>query len=193
MYHHLRGRILDRADGRVVVEVGGVGYEVLCPRAEGFPSGDEVRILTYLHVREDVLRLYGFSTEDEREVFLALISVNGVGPVLGCSVLSELTPSEVRTAVVARDPAPLQRVKGVGRKTAERILLDLQGRLGPPREIGAPAAGTCASTEDAVAALVSLGYPPAVAGRAVAEGRRELGHDAPLQELVRAGLNKVKS
>lgn len=172
MIAHLRGTLLSRHPARVVVEVHGVGYEVQVPvgtYAQLPNPGSEVALHVFTHVREDALNLFGFAAAAEKQLFEKLITVNGVGPKLALAILSGLAPEELARALRAGDYARLTAVPGVGKKTAERLVLELRDKIaaGPDAEQGpaAPAAGSAA--EDVVSALVNLGYAPPLAQRAV--------------------------
>ncbi len=177
MIASVRGRVLGvRLDG-AVVEVGGVGLLAAATPATlaGLRVGEEARLSTSLVVREDALTLYGFADEDERDVFETLMTVSGVGPRLALAMLAVHTPDGLRRALVEEDLAALQRVPGIGRKGAQRILLELGDRLGAPASavpVGAgPGAGPTPATdrrEEVVEALVGLGWNAKAAHDAVA-------------------------
>jgi len=139
MIAFVTGRVAARAASYAIVEVGGIGYRLIMSTSSlaALPAeGDEVTVHTYLHVREDELTLYGFESEDERALFEALIGVSGVGPKVALAVLSALKPDVLRTALARDDVALLSSVPGVGKKTAQRLLIDLKDKLGAP-ELGA--------------------------------------------------------
>jgi Holliday junction DNA helicase RuvA len=162
----LEGILDEKEPTRAVVQAGGVGYEVFIPLSsfDRLPAeGQRVRIQIYDHVREDDHLLYGFMTDDERRVFILLLSVTGIGPKLALSVLSGLTTRDFKVAVASGDAKRLSTVQGIGKKTAERIILDLKDKVGTPQilEAEAPPAATdpgAIKTRDAVLALVALGY-----------------------------------
>src|SRR3974390_133414 len=132
MIGSLRGRIASKTPPQLTVDVGGLGYELEAPMSTFFqlpPVGEEVRLLTHLVVREDAHVLYAFGTEEERRLFRSLIKVSGVGPKIALGILSGITIDDFMLAVEAEDPEPLVRVPGVGRKTAERVLLDMRDRV----------------------------------------------------------------
>src|SRR5687767_9571663 len=134
----LRGRVLDKLPNRVIVDVGGVGYDVHIPLSTYYEAGEEgadIALRVYVHVREDTLQLYGFLTDVERQVFERLIAISGIGPKLAIAVLSGMDSREVIAAVQRGDVAGLTRIPGVGRKTAERMVLELKDRL---TELAAP-------------------------------------------------------
>ena len=195
MIAHIRGRLFKKTPESVIVQVGGIGYEVLVPLSTFYSLPDENRevdLYIYTHVREDALVLFGFSTRLEKNLLLMLISVSGIGPKLAVNILSGIGPEELLDAVASGDSARLQRIPGVGRKTSERIVLELKdraARFGSQRE----EAGTTADyrgqqgMEDAVSALMNLGYAAKPAREAV-----EKAHSTPkaadLEGLIREAL-----
>lgn len=193
MIEFVRGTLVEKHPTHVVIDCQGVGYRLNIPLssyARTGAVGDEARFLTYHHVREDSEDLYGFATPDERELFVLLISVSGIGPRLAQAVLSGLPASALKAALQEGDLAVLTRIPGVGRKTAERMVVELKdkvARLVP--EAGAP--GTVAATDEAVKALVALGYNRFEAQKAVA-AIRQSGRDLPLEDVVRAALQSVR-
>jgi Holliday junction DNA helicase RuvA len=160
----LRGRIIDRQPNRLVVDVHGVGYEVLVPLSTFYEVGDEgadVALHIHTHVREDALLLYGFLTVLEQQVFERLIGISGIGPKLAVAVLSGIDPRDLVTAVQRGDVARLVAIPGIGKKTAERIVLELKDRLAAFSAMPAAAAPASAADrlrDDLVSALVNLGY-----------------------------------
>lgn len=177
MISHLDGIVTSVAPDGAVVDVGGVGLLVQCTPAAlaGLRPGERSRVATSLVVREDALTLYGFTSEDERLTFELLQTASGVGPRLALAVLSVLSPDELRRAVASEDLTSLIRVPGVGRKGAQRIVLELAGRLGPPDAAGLP--GTAAAGRSPLplwrdqvrAGLVSLGWSARDADAAIDE------------------------
>jgi Holliday junction DNA helicase RuvA len=169
MIGFLRGRLAAKHPPQLVVDVGGVGYEVEAPMSTfyGLPGiGADVQLHTHLVVREDAHILFGFGTERERSLFRELIKVSGVGPRIALAILSGVTVDEFHRCVEAQDVATLVRVPGIGRKTAERLVIEMRDRLkgleGPAFAPGAggPASGHGGAQAEAFAALVSLGYKP---------------------------------
>jgi Holliday junction DNA helicase RuvA len=182
----LRGILQQRGDGQVVIDVAGVGFSVHVPTslsADLPPQGQVVSLYTYLVVREDALALYGFATPEQREVFELLLQVNGVGPRLALAVLSHLSPDALRGAVGSGQVEALDRVPGVGRKTAERIIFHLKDRIAGP---GAGILAPLAADTEVLAALTSLGYSLVEAQTAV----QSLPPDAPedLESRLRGAL-----
>jgi Holliday junction DNA helicase RuvA len=164
MIAFLRGRIIDKQPNRLIVDVHGVGYEVIVPLSTFYEVGDEgadVTLHIHTHVREDALQLFGFLTVLERQVFERLIAVSGIGPKLAIAVLSGIDPRDLVGAVQRSDVARLVAIPGIGKKTAERIVLELKDRMSAFSTV--PAAATPASAadrlrDDLVSALVNLGY-----------------------------------
>jgi Holliday junction DNA helicase RuvA len=171
MIGSLHGRISSKTPPQLTVEVGGVGYELEAPMSTFFhlPAvGHDVRLLTHFVVREDAQLLYGFATEDERRLFRSLLKVSGIGPKIALALLSGISVDAFVMCVQNQDVAALVRVPGIGRKTAERLLVEMRDRLKPAgdSEPGAMPVVTNASPEaEAFGALVALGYRPAEATR----------------------------
>lgn len=163
MIGSVRGRVIERgAAGEVLVEVGGVGYRVLVPTGSllGLAPGTDAFLFTHLHVRDDALVLFGFQTRDERDTFEALICATGVGPKLALAMLSVHSPDALRRAVVDDDLAALTLVPGVGKRTAQRLMIELKARLEVP-DLDLTDAGIATSARAEVrAALAGLGYAP---------------------------------
>ena len=188
MIGRLRGRpVTRRADG-LVLDVGGVGYLVQATPAalRAAADGEEVTLETYLHVREDVLQLYGFADRSERELFVHLLAVTGVGPKVALAIVSGSPAAELRRAIARGDAARFQAIPGIGKKTAERIVLELKEKLGDPALAPAPDAS---GERHLVArdALVELGWSLLDAERALAE----VDLDLSPEERVRLALKKA--
>jgi Holliday junction DNA helicase RuvA len=179
----LRGRPVARTPEGLVLDVGGVGYLVAAtPGAARKADGaDEVTIQTYLHVREDALQLYGFADRAERELFVQLLGVSGIGPKVALAVVSGSPAAELRRAIAREDAARFQAIPGIGRKTAERIVLELKSAVTAVADVGV------AEADDARAALVELGYSLADAEAALAD----IDPDLPVEERVRAALRRA--
>jgi Holliday junction DNA helicase RuvA len=196
MIARLAGTLAETTADGAVIDVRGVGYAVLASGktlAALPPVGGEVVLLTELQVREDSMTLFAFGSAAEREAFRQLTSVQGVGGRLALAILSILSPEDLARAVSAGDKAMIARASGVGPKLAQRIALELQGKLGLPATLGPGATGKPASaaTSDALSALANLGFKPLEASNAVAAAEKELGADASLDALVRLALRKA--
>ncbi len=168
----LHGTVEEKGRDYVVVDVGGVGYELLVPGstlANVGAVGEPVTLRTFLYVREDTLALYGFLTSEEKETFERLLGVTGIGPRNALAFLTQFSPAELSGIVERRDVTGLTRVKGVGRKTAERLILELQGKLGPATSAAAgPYFPSGPSGDDALEALLSFGISVSEASSALA-------------------------
>ena len=188
MIGSVRGSVLERsATGEVLVEVGGVGYRVLVPLSAvpALAPGAGAFLFTHLHVRDDAMVLYGFPTRDERDTFEVLIGASGVGPKLALAILSVHAPPALRRTLVDDDLDALTLVPGVGRRTAQRLLVELKARLEVPEleAIGADTAGSAPRAE-VRAALTGLGYEP----DEVREVLSQLEGDGPVEDLLRDAL-----
>ncbi|HEY8417438.1 MAG TPA: Holliday junction branch migration protein RuvA [Limnochordales bacterium] len=194
----LRGRLWRRGADWVIVDAGGVGYRVYVPTgtlAQLPGLGEEVVLHTHTYVREDTLALFGFVAEEELRLFEELMTVSGVGPRLALTALSALPAEELRRAVVEEDVAALVRIPGIGRKTAQRIILELRGRLARGGAMAVvPAGPGNQAMADALAALESLGYGQGEALQALRAAQQALdGRPADTAELVRAALRHLAS
>jgi len=160
MIGRLTGTLAEKSPPQVLVDVGGVGYEVDVPMSSFYnlPAlGERITLLTHFVVREDAQQLFGFLTHDERSTFRQLVRISGVGPRTALAILSGLSVAELAAAVGRQESARLVKVPGIGKKTAERLLLELKGKLGP--DLGAPAAAAAGDAQnDIVQALLALGY-----------------------------------
>lgn len=195
MIARLAGTLAETSADSAVIDVQGVGYAVLASGktlAALPPVGGDVMLLTELQVREDSMTLFAFGSAAEREAWRQLTGVQGVGGRLALAILSILTPDELARAIAAGDKAMIARASGVGPKLAQRIALELQGKLGLAPALGAsgPAAANPATT-DALSALANLGFKPVEASAAVAKAAEELGTGATLDALVRLALKKA--
>ncbi len=196
MYDYIEGRLGERRPTRLVVEAGGVGYDLVVPVGSDFPLREgRVRAWTHLIVRADEHRLYGFPERERRELFRLLLEVRGVGPAAALAVLSSLPGDELLRAIAGQDATPFLRVKGIGKKTAEQILLDLRDKA--PRLLAEAERGTLAPRsalparrlEDAVRALTSIGYSDKEARKSVERAAAKVPGD-DLELLVRTALRE---
>jgi Holliday junction DNA helicase RuvA len=201
MIEHLRGILVENDGNHLVVEAGGVGYGADVPLSTGdrLPAvGEEVSLHTYLYLQEGIMRLYGFLTREEREVFQVFLGVSGIGPKIALGILSSVRISDFIAAILRNDIPELTKIPGVGKKTAERLVVELRdkvkelsGRAGqaptPAAMQHLPGSGPAAVFEVA-AALQALGCKLAVADRAAQRAWEHLGDKATLEELVREAL-----
>lgn len=199
MIAFLQGKLVEAHPTHILIDVQGVGYHVLIPVSsyDRLPApGNVFKILTHLAVREDAHILYGFMSSAERELFLLLVqTVSGIGPKIALNVLSGMTPTMFRGAVANNDVKGLSRIPGLGKKTAERVIVELKDKIGKVGEWEAKSDERGASPaeeklSDAVAALVALGYKQPDALKRIKAAEAVLGEEAELDRLVRAGLQQ---
>ena len=199
MIERVNGVIVERAPTHVVVGVGGIGYglSISLNTYEQLPElGSEVSLLTHTYVREDRLQLFGFSDAGEREMFQLLIGVAGIGPNSAQTILSGMSVEELKSAIFEERASDLTRVRGIGRKTADRVVVDLRDKIDSvtkgalDTEGGQATSPSAKMTEEAVLALAALGIPPATARKAVASATEKTGADVTLQELIKQALNE---
>ena len=197
MIAHLRGRILEKHPNRVVVDVSGVGYDVFVPLSTFYGLGDEgseLALRIHTHVREDALALYGFSTALELDLFERLIGVSGIGPKVALAVLSGIEPPDLVKAIERGDLARLTAIPGVGKKTSERIVLELRDRLprAPAASGGAPGPAEAPPLkDDLISALVNLGYHRPLAEKAVEQAIKGLGPEAGFERTLKQALREL--
>lgn len=204
MIAHLSGTLLSKQATSVILDVGGVGYEVMIPLSTFYEledTGSKVQLRIYTHVREDTLQLYGFKTTRERELFMRLISVSGIGPKLGITLLSGMSADEMIASIRTNNLARLTLIPGVGRKTAERLVVELRDKVASlssaelEEEFGAEAGGPTAPSEeavrsDALSALINLGYQRSAAEKAITATLAD-GGDVSVESILRRSLRRL--
>ena len=204
MIAHLSGTLFSKEPNLVVVDVAGVGYEVNIPLSTFYDLGDErsnVELLVYTHVKEDALQLFGFKTAGERKLFIHFISVSGVGPKLGIALLSHMKSEELIESIKSNNLARLTQIPGIGRKTAERLVVDLRDKMiqlsqtQVAEQTGARPETTAVSSEDtvrgdALSALWNLGYQRSAAEKAIDAALNE-GGDITVETILRRSLKKL--
>jgi Holliday junction DNA helicase RuvA len=203
MISHLSGTLLAKHATSVIVDVGGVGYEVTIPVTTFYDLGEPnspVRLNVYTHVREDALQLFGFRTLRERELFILLISVSGIGPKSGVAMLSGMNADEIVMAIRTNNYARLTSIPGVGRKTAERLVIELRDKMAAlsspalEQELASGASGAAQSEdalrEDTLAALTQLGFPKPAAEKAITSAMHE-GGELSVETLLRRSLRQL--
>ena len=197
MYAYLKGTVADKGLNELVLDVGGVGYLLsvsMTTLQDTPPAGESMKVYTYLAVREDAMELFGFATKEEKEMFLKLMGVSGIGPKLALAILGSMPLRDLSLAIVTGDVNALSRAPGVGKKTAQRIALELKEKVSESDFAAAPTAHTAytpvqedAATE-ALAALQALGYTAAEAARAISQVR---GQSDKANDLVRLALRSM--
>lgn len=192
MIAYLKGTLLKKTPQQVTIDVGGVGYCAFIPLSTFFKLGEisqPIELYIYTHVNDNVLALYGFSTEEERELFLKLITVSGIGPKLALNVLSGMEPKELQEAIKESDIARLSRIPGIGKKTALRIAMELQEKLEKKEKLLTGRAAQ--EREDLISALLNLGFRRREAEGVVDEVLRRLTTEAGFEKLLRECLRRL--
>ena len=199
MIGYIKGQLQQKKPNLLLVDVHGVGYEIFIPLTSFYElpaEGSEVSLKIHTHVREDALTLFGFHTQREKDLFLKLISISGIGPKLAISILSGAQVEELAQAIAESNLVRLTAIPGVGRKTAERLVLELKSQISPfllpeqaqaAREIGAPSP----LAEDILSALVNLGYPRASAEKALSVALRSAECERTFEEILRTTLRRL--
>ena len=198
MIAHLRGKLLAKHPNQAIVETAGVGYDVTIsvPTFSDLPAlGSEVALFIHTHVREDVIALYGFSSRRERMIFEKLMTISGIGPKLALAVLSGMSVTSFKAAVVNSDVTAISKISGLGKKTAERIVLELKDKVGVAAAWEAASAAHAPTPEqeqanEAVLALIALGYKQVDAHKTVHDLQQK-GEGKPAEELVKLALKKM--
>ena len=197
MITYIRGKLTEIEDGVIIVEAYGVGYEIMVPGSvlSGLPAiGNEVIIYTYQNVKEDALDLYGFNSKEDLKVFKLLITVNGIGPKAALSILSSITPDELRIAIISEDVKRIQSAPGIGAKTAQRLIVELKDKFDIEDVIykqvsGADIALSSGVRDEACEALTSLGYSASESLRAV--NGVEITEDMDSETVLKLALKKL--
>jgi Holliday junction DNA helicase RuvA len=204
MIAHLNGKLLTKEPNAVIVDVAGVGYEVNIPLSTFYElenEGSNVQLRVYTHVKEDALQLYGFKTARERELFVNFISVSGIGPKLGIALLSGMSTDELIASIKSNNLARLTLIPGVGRKTAERLIVDLREKMTAlaasqvGAETGVALESSAATSDDdvraqALSGLINLGYQRSAAEKAIDSVLKEEG-EITVESVLRRGLRKL--
>jgi holliday junction DNA helicase RuvA len=195
MIAYLSGKLVIKDPTYVIIDVGGIGYQVKISLQTYSRIKDEeqIRLLTFLHIKEDAHTLYGFKEEDEKRLFLLLIGINGVGPNTGLMILSSLSTEEIEQAILSGDVGTIQHVKGIGTKTAQRIILELKDKVGKAGNDGSTASlgflkSSNKTREEALQALITLGFPKAAAEKNIATVLKKTVGEISLEDLIKASL-----
>ncbi|MEW6685991.1 MAG: Holliday junction branch migration protein RuvA [Candidatus Edwardsbacteria bacterium] len=196
MFSYLCGKLIEKHPTHLILDVQGIGYHISIPLStyEALSSGGELcKVFTYLYVRENLLQLFGFATPQERELFEILISVSGVGPKLAVAILSGVKVEEFELAIIRGDLKRITAIPGIGKKTAQRLILELKERFATQLPEGKTVmAGERSIFEEAVSALVSLGVNYSNAYQSVQRARERLGEVKGIEELIREALREPK-
>ena len=194
MYAYIEGRLVFKSAAYVVVDAGGIGYHINISLNTYSQLGDNERckLYTWLHVKEDAHTLYGFAEEGERKLFLHLISISGIGPNTGRMMLSSITPQEIQAAIVSGNVSLIQRIKGIGPKSAQRIILELQDKLrkeGPDTLTTMPVNKT--AKDEALSALVTLGFARNAAEKVLDSEQAKNGGNLTVEQLIKSALKSL--
>jgi len=195
MISYLKGKLVNKSPTEIIIEVNNVGYRVgisLATFERLSNVGKDIKIFTHTYVREDALKLYGFATKEERQIFLLLINVKGIGPKLALTILSGVSPDRLKTAIVNEDIGLLTTIAGVGKKTAQRLIVEIK----EPLSAILPEKGILGKEDyvlrnEAVNALVTLGYKRNQSMKAVDSVLPKLGKDITLEELIKESLERI--
>lgn len=194
MFAYIDGKLTFKCPAYIVVEAGGVGYHINISlnTYSSLADAERCKVYTWLHVKEDAHTLYGFADEGERRLFLHLISVSGIGPNTGRMMLSSITPNEIQAAIISGDLPLIQRIKGIGAKSAQRLVLELQDKLkkeGTGSLIAAPLNNTV--KEEALSALMMLGFAKPASEKAIDNAVKVGGQDLSVEQMIKLALKNL--
>ena len=192
MISYLKGNLIHKSPHQITLDIGGVGYCALIPLSTYFKLGNlnqPAELYIYTHLTDNSISLYGFSTEDEREIFMKLISISGIGPKLALNILSGIGPSELEDAIKKNDIARISLIPGIGKKTALRIALELQEKIEKKEKLLTAEASS--EREDLISALMNLGFKRREVERVVDETMKELASEMDFEGLLRESLKKM--
>lgn len=199
MIAYLVGTVVEVSEDNIVVELNGMGFNVRVPYGYGFKVGSEIKVHTYTYVKEDAFQLFGFETKDQLELFKKLIAVNGIGPKGALAILSVMSANDLRFAIYSQDASAIAKAPGIGKKTAERVILDLKDKIkledvtalpgGEQIEMGLPADSFEAARKEAIDALAALGYGISEAAKAVS--KVSITEDSTTEEILKMALKNL--
>lgn len=197
MFAFLRGTVATKGIDRIALDVNGLGYEIFVPDSvqRRLRQGQDATLLTHCHIREDAFQIFGFLRQEEKALFHLLTGVSGIGPKVALNVLSAMQPAEFGRAIHDSDVTAFTKVGGIGKKTAQRIVLEIKAKLGQDTELdailGEKRDDEVDDSDDVIAALMALGCTPAEAKRAALTARNALGKEATDEDLVKAALRSM--
>jgi holliday junction DNA helicase RuvA len=194
MIAYLKGKLVHKEPSHVIIDVNGIGYQVMISlnTFSEIKDKEDIKLFTYLNIREDAHILFGFSNEQEKGMFLNLTSVNGVGPSTALMVLSSMSPNDLKNAIMREDSASLQAIKGIGGKTAQRLILELKDKV-KKEAFETPVSGGANNTitKEALTALMTLGISRAAAEKSIEAVLKKSGNSLSLEELVKLALKNA--
>lgn len=192
MIASIEGNLTFKSPNYLIIDVGGIGYQIFVPLSSFYflPNiGDSIRLNIYTHLKEDAIQLYGFFSKEEKEIFISLIGVTGIGPKLAINILSGISPSDLVRAISESNLITLNAIPGIGRKTAERLILELKEKISSLRGPDVSAEGIDNNYEDALSALVNLGYKRSLAEMALKQFRIDSGlNSKSVEEMIKEAL-----
>jgi Holliday junction DNA helicase RuvA len=192
MIASIEGNLSFKSPNYLIIDVGGIGYQIFVPLSSFYflPNiGDSIRLNIYTHLKEDAIQLYGFFSKEEKEIFISLIGVTGIGPKLAINILSGISPSDLVKAISEGNLVTLNAIPGIGRKTAERLILELKEKIGSLRGPEVSVEGIDNNYEDALSALVNLGYKRSLAEMALKQFRTDSGlNSKSVEEMIKEAL-----
>jgi len=197
MFAFLRGVVAAKTLDQIHLDVNGIGYEVFVPDSvhRRLVPEQNATLLTYCHIREDTFQIFGFLREEEKSLFLMLLSISGIGPKVALSFLSAISPSDFGQAILNSDVNAITKVPGVGKKTAQRVVLEMKAKMGQDAQLsailGEEAELDDSGSDDVQAALMALGCTPQEAKKAAAKARKDLGNGASDEDLVKSALRSM--
>jgi len=197
MISYLKGLLIEIEPTHLIIEVGGVGYQVIIPLStyDAFKNQKEVKVLTHFHVKEDSQTLYGFNLPEERTVFLDLIGISGIGPSTSIGMLSAMNPNEIKSAIVAENVKQIQSIKGIGGKTAQRVILELKDRYKKEGLISEPSHSSGLSNNslrnEALSALINLGFAKNSAEKVIDKILQANQENITLEQLIKQALKSA--
>ena len=195
MYDYIRGRMISKSPTHIIIESAGIGYFINIPLStyDKIPDQGDAKVFTQMFIREELMTMFGFATIDERAIFKLLISISGIGPKIALAILSGSPLNDFKEAIIKEDVNTIKKIKGIGKKTAERIVLELKGSMkGVSQQQGSNEEKAKDNLiEDAVMALVSLGYMRAAAEKAVDYALKSFNSEDGIEALVRLSLKNA--
>jgi len=197
MISYLKGLLIELEPTHLIIEVGGVGYQVIIPLStyDAFKNQKEAKVLTHFHVKEDSQTLYGFNLPEERTVFLDLIGISGIGPSTSIGMLSAMNPNEIKSAIVAENVKQIQSIKGIGGKTAQRVILELKDRYKKEELISEPSHSSGLSNNslrnEALSALINLGFAKNSAEKVIDKILQANQENITLEQLIKQALKSA--
>jgi len=195
MFDYIAGKLVSKLPKYFVVDVGGIGFNIfitLSTYSSSPQEGEFIKLFVYMHIREDAVLLYGFKTQEEKQAFEMLLSVSGVGPKVAVNILSEVSVEELKSVIISQDAGAITSIPGIGKKIAQRILLELKEKIMPLSEKSESGFAKNQNLEDAVSALISLGYTQPASYKSIRSVLEKEKKELPIQILIKKALKELK-